>query len=252
MTAVESQYQGILDRITTVENRLPFIKVLIYGDPGVGKTVFAGSAPKPLFLDVEHGTTSLLNHPELRNTDVITVKNWSDIEEIFWACKNGEVPHETIVIDSISELQKRQMDESLERGAKMNPSKSAFLPQMLDYKENTEVLRRMVIAFRDLEKNLVIVAHSQLDKNEATGDMYWRPAVTPKLSTTLTGFMDVVGYMKKDVVKQGGMDVEMRKLQVHPTAYVVAKTRLGGLPTIIEGPSFQTLLDALKIKEEIL
>lgn len=240
-----------------MEEREPYIKVLIYGEPGAGKTVLAASAPNPLFLDVEHGTSSLLNHPELRGVKAIPIKSWSDIEEIFWECKEGNVSQETIVIDSISELQRKALDESLIRAAKIDPKVNPNLPQFIHYKENTQVLRRMVIAFRELEKHLVIVAHETIDKDESDGHMYRRPGVTPKLSDTLVGFMDVTGYLTRDTIEdkdssEPGATKVVRKLQVHPTAHTVAKTRIGGLPTIIENPSFSVFQNALLLTQPSL
>ena len=36
----------------------------IYGGPGIGKTTLAASAPDPVFLDLEHGTTDRRLWPE--------------------------------------------------------------------------------------------------------------------------------------------------------------------------------------------
>ena len=35
------------------------IKMLVYGDPGVGKTVFSCSGDKTIFVDVEGGSLSV-------------------------------------------------------------------------------------------------------------------------------------------------------------------------------------------------
>lgn len=236
---------GISEKISTVSEKPPYLKILLYGEPGTGKTVFSAGAPSPLFVDVEHGTRSLLNHPELQHTPVLPMREWEEIEELFWEMRAGEDESlnaiETVVIDSISELQRRQMDEILKGAASKDANRNPYLPYQQDYKLNTEVLRRMVVSFRDLEKNLIVTAHSTEQQDQNDGRVFLRPAVTPKLSQTLTGIMDVVAYMGVEVDKSGE---QKRYLQVMPSRNILAKTRIGGLDPIIENPTFQHLLDA--------
>lgn len=230
------------DRISSVSEKPPHLKILVYGDPGVGKTVFAAGAPAPLFIDAEHGTRSLLNHPEFKNVLVLPLRSWEDLENLFLEIRAGEFDDiETIVIDSISELQKRQMDELLKAAAAKDRNRNPYLPFQQDYKENTEILRRLVVSFRDLEKNLIITAHSQEATDEGTGTIYQRPAVTPKLASTLEGIMDVLGYLSLEIDKDGN---QKRSLQVMPSRRIKAKCRIGGLPPIIENPTFNDLLSA--------
>lgn len=229
------------DRIQTVSEKPPYLKLLVYGEPGVGKTVFAAGSPNPLFIDAEHGTLSLLNHPELKNVLVLPLHDWAEIEKLFWELQAGAFPEvETIVIDSISELQKRQMDDLLREAAKQDLKRNPYLPFQQDYKINTEVLRRLVVSLRDLDRNLIVTAHATEQQDESDGRIYLRPAVTPKLSSTLTGIMDVVGYLSLDIDKEGN---QTRRLQTMPSKRVIAKSRLN-LPPVIENPTFADLLTA--------
>lgn len=218
--------------------------MLLYGQPGAGKTVFAASAPRPLILDTERGSKSLLNHPKLAGVDVLQVYTFKDLHDIFWELKDTESEfskkYDSVIIDSISELQKVQLDELLDAAVEKNKNRSPYLPEWQEFNMNTNAMRRIVIAFRDLEKHLVITAHSIAEKDGMEGSMVYRTATTPKLATTLEGVMDIVGYMTLDKAKDG---TYTRNIQVHPDRRVRAKTRVG-LPPIVQNPSFNTLLSA--------
>lgn len=243
VVAIDKEKQSILDKVAPVSERPPHVKGLVYGPPGVGKTVFCASAPNPLIIDVEHGTRSLLNHPELSSVPVLQVTGIQDITDVFSAFKAGEFPDiETIVIDSMSEYQKRHMDEHLKRAASKDRNRNPYLPHIADYKENTEYLRRLVIEFRDLEKNLLLTAHDYEDKDESSGSLFYRPAVTPKLAETLEGIMDFMGFYDLEYKKEG--EKAKRVLHLAPTRRIRAKCRIGGLPDVIESPNFSDIIKA--------
>lgn len=240
---------SILNRIKPIHESPPYLKVLLYGEPGVGKTIWAAGAPKPIFLDSEYGTRSLLNHPEFARIPVLPVAAFNDVDDFFWEAKAGNIDAETYVIDSFSELQRRSMDEIMDKNAMQDKSRSLYLPFMQDYKINTEVMRRLITSFRDLDANLIITAHALVDKDEGTGALMVRPMVTPKLAQTLHGIFDLVGYMTLEEGDSKTKDV--RYLQVMPTRRVVAKTRIGGLPPIIKDPTFKILLDAMEAQNKL-
>lgn len=232
----------------TVAEDSPRLKMLLFGDPGVGKTVLAAQAPGAILIDAEHGSLSLNNHKETRDVPRAEVTSWEQVEEIFWDIFDGDPWYddkETIVIDSYTELQKRNLDDILRKEAAADPSRSAYRATLPQYGENGQVMRRLAVNFRDLKKNLIITAHAIEDKDESSGALVMRPAVSPKLSETLIGMMDIVGYMTiEDRENENGEIETVRFLQVHPSRNVRAKCRVGGLPRILENPTFQTLLDA--------
>jgi hypothetical protein len=52
----------------------------------------------------------------------------------------------------------------------------------------------------------------------------------------------LVGYLTANEIGTEGDEVKyLRRLQVHPTATITAKTRIGGLPTVIDSPNLNTI-----------
>ena len=66
-------------------------RVVIYGVESVGKSTFAAKFPKPLFLDIEGGTSHL-------DVDRCEVSNWKQLTDALAEAKATD--YKTIVIDS--------------------------------------------------------------------------------------------------------------------------------------------------------
>lgn len=234
---------ALLAEIAPIEQKHSRLKVLIYGDPGTGKTVFAASAPAPILIDVEGGSLSLRNHPELSTVEVMRYVNVRQLELFAAAANDSTGPfgkYETVIIDTFSELQKRDIDDIVKADFRKNPGREPF-PIGPDYNKNTEHLRQIAAAFRDLDKHLVVICHGKDEKDERTGTILTRPNLTPKLASTMMGIFDIVGHM----TATGEGETRKRHLQVHPTPQVQAKTRIGGLPPVLENPTFDTLLEQI-------
>lgn len=248
--AVVAEADDILDalmaRIGTAETTNQYLRVLIYGQPGTRKTTFCAGAPRPLIYEVDAGgSKSLLNFAETRNTAVLPFRSINQCEVLIQ--KLGEEnalsnQYDTLVIDTFSELQIKDLDRIVKDAAAKDASRNAFLPIGPDYNINTEHMRQIADNLRNLPKHVVITCHVKEEKDDTTGRVLSRPNLTPKLARTMAGMFDVVGYMN--------VDGDAWSLQVHPTTSVSAKTRLGGLPPVITNPSFQMLLDALTTRTD--
>lgn len=237
---------SVFDELETIDNLQPWLKCLIYGDPGAGKTLFAASAPKPLILDCENSRRSIMDFPAIAaRCKILRVKSFNALDRIFWELMNGRGPEiETVVIDTISELQRKNLDDIMFAAKAKDENRNMFLPFQGDYKISTESMRKMVTMFRDLPFHLIITAHRLEDVDQATGRRFVRPEVTPKLASTLKGVFDLQGFMTYSTVDAEGNDHFSNSLQVRQRAGVEAKCRLRYLPTHVENPNFGHLLEA--------
>jgi phage nucleotide-binding protein len=236
----------LMARIAPASKANPYLKVLIYGNPGVRKTTFMATAPSPLIVDVERGTTSLRNFPETRDTQVLEFRSITQVETLIQKMSEGGNAldkFQTLGVDSFSEMQKKDLDNIIRTAASSDASRNKFLPTGPDYNINTEHMRQVADSLRNLDKHIIVTCHVKEEKDDATGRILVRPNLTPKLAGTLNGIFDVVGYMSLDF--KG--DITTWSLQVHPTATVTAKTRIGNLPPVLVDPKFSDLLDAFEI-----
>ena len=76
-------------------------KITLYGVGGIGKTTFAHSAPKPIFLFTEEGQGNLeLDCFRLRENDPV-LRSWVEIVDCIDFLINNDHEYQTVVIDSL-------------------------------------------------------------------------------------------------------------------------------------------------------
>ena len=175
------------------------LNILIYGESGVGKTVLAGSADavpsmrKVLFIDIEGGTSSLIHtYP---NVDTVRVKNWEEMQEVYDAFFYGDMSqYSTVVLDSLTEIQKFSMYNIMEELVKSKPDRDLDVPSMREWGKNLEQTRKIVRAFRDLPVNTIFTALAKEVRDDLTGVVTWKPSLTGKLADEVAAFLDIVVY----------------------------------------------------------
>lgn len=245
-------------KIRKPADKLPYLNMMVYGDSGSGKTLLAGTAAYVqelcpiLFIDVEGGTTTLSHFKDSTDLDIIPdpeeerTLRWGDIQKIYNDLYSGKHPYKTVVVDSLTEMQKLAMNTTLGSGAKMDIDATGNLPEFKDWHINTEQMRRMVRAFRDLPINTIFtaLADEQVDPRTAKSDnprIIKAPSFTKKLRLEMPAFFDLVFYLYS---KQRGT-ANVRYIQTDKDNSAVAKCRVHGIPTIIENPDMEALYDML-------
>lgn len=234
------------------DNTNRVLNILVYGDPGVGKTVFAASACEVeamspvLVIDVEGGDLSLVRqHP---GVDVVRVKSFEQFNGLYAALRTGDHGYKTVVLDSISEIQKFGMYYVMKKVLLEDPDRDPDLPGIGEWGKNTEQIRKLVRAFRDLPCNTIITALAQNELSESGAVRKTKPLLSNKLSIELPGFFDVVGYMYMKATPDP-MDpkqmIQVRCLLSMATQKQVAKDRTGVLPPVLEDPTMALVYDTV-------
>lgn len=245
----EKVLEALMGTIASMDEVDPYAKFLIYGESGTGKTVLASTAvqERGLFIDAVEGWVSLVNFPELRSKmHRMVYQGRSQIDSICDAIEEGIEPfasYDTIILDEVSTMATLDLDVVLAANSQKIADKDPNVPTQPDFNANTERMRRTLSRLLKLPVNVILVSHVREDKDARTGVMYTRPSFTPKLRTTIAGFMHVIGRLTVD--EQSGPDgdtIYVRKLQVRPTVQITAKTRIGGLPVFITDPNLGDLI----------
>lgn len=248
MTTLTEKTLGGL-KVHPVQKRANYLNILIYGDSGVGKTTLAGSADEVpslrpcLIIDFEGGTESLVrSYPDI---DQVRVENWKEMQQVYDALHRGDHEYQTVILDSLTEIQKFNMYSIMEELQTSRPDLDPDVPGMREWGKNLEQMRRFVRAFRDLKMNTVFTALKKEDKNDKTGMVTTMPSLSGKLAGEVAAFLDIVAYYYVKRIGTGEDAEDKRLLLTQKTETIIAKDRSGSLPLVMESPTLKDIFDAM-------
>ena len=206
-----------------------FVNGVIYGQSGVGKTVLAGTAPKPLVLSAEDGLLSLAS----QDIDFVQITCFNDLINVYNELRKGDHDFETIYIDSLSEiaelvLAERKKDERDPRRA---------------YGDMADELVAAVRKFKKLPVHTIFVAKQARITDEYTGKQLYGPSFPGKvLPDNMPYLVDLVMAMR--IGKHEGK--EYRYLQTSPDIQYEAKDRSGAL-SLQEKPDLSHVIEKIRL-----
>jgi hypothetical protein len=228
--------------VSRVIEQQPYFNMLIYGNSGAGKTRLAGSAAavpdlrRILFIDVEGGTLTLRNTP-YNEVEVVRVKSWQDMELVYNELYANPTQFNTVIVDSLTEIQKMSMDRVMRRLVEENEERDGDVPGMREWNINIEQTRKFVRKFRDLPVNTIFTALETTEKDMRKGSLKRKPSLSGKVKDEVAAFLDIVVYL---YIKEVG-DENKRILLTGQTEDTVAKDRSNQLPMIIEDPTMEAI-----------
>lgn len=222
-----------MDFSAPIEDQPRYIKALIYGQAGSGKTRFCADAPNPFWFDFESSTETLRHWPEYKH---IQSKKPKDVDElrrdILATIKDGTV--ETIVIDSITTSLDYYLRQHMDKVAK---TRDKYLIHEADYKYATQVFTDLFGFLQAAPINVVIIGHERISRTLESGTVNGiYPDITPRLQQAVTRLVNLVGYLQAEPSQVKGMT---RRLYVNRTRIIEAKNRLNIQDIYIEQPTWK-------------
>lgn len=239
-----------------------YVKALVFGPPGQGKTYMLGTAqldPRTapmLLLDFEGGDETLAG----LDIDVARIRSWQDYGEVYEALagdhwtlpgsslKEGE-SYRSIGIDSISETHLWALLEILDQAtASSSRRDDPDALEIQDYGKATIQMRRLLREFRDLPLHVFYTATSKTVDERGVGKVKV-PAMAGAMAEEVVALMSVVGYL---AVEEGEDEENHRLLILQNFPRFRTKVRVPWeqeCPDVIEDPTITSLLDTLDIEK---
>ena len=197
---------------STAEAHMDGVKVLIYGNSGVGKTTQLGTLEgKTLILSAESGLLVLKD----KDMDVLDISSIDELAEAYVALKEGELKYDNVALDSLSEIGDILIQELEQDDYYGDPSNT--FPKWGEY---TKRMLKMVKMFRDL-KGINVIFLALAEPVEANGSIKYYPMIpAKKAQSKLVSLFDEVYYYNID-------KDENRILHTSGTNMFEAKSRSG-------------------------
>ena len=172
-----------------------WIKFLVYGQSGVGKTVLASTLPNVLMISAEAGTLSLKSSnlvkvygDSVEYTADVPIVEARTIDELLqigkWLATSDEAKQfESVALDSISEIAEIYLRDNLKRSP--DPRQA--------YGKMAQEVMGVIEAFKRLPKHIYFAAKMERAKDGVTGMMFNAPSFPgQQLSTDVPHQFDYV------------------------------------------------------------
>lgn len=209
------------------------VAILIYGEPGAGKTSTACTASKALVLDFDKGI-----HRSAYRTDALRPETWSEVTELL-RDKTALAEYDTIVIDTVG----RCLDYILYHLKQTNPkvATSAGNPTMQGWGEIKATFTRFIRDLQTSGKDVIMIAH---EREKEEGDV---TRLRPDVSGGSYGEI----FKVADFVGRQYMTGDKRTLNFAPSDRSIGKNSANlpimSIPSFEEAPDyFNTIIANMK------
>lgn len=193
-----------------------FKNILIYGGPGSGKTVQAGTVPgRLLILAGEPGYISAARLGACGTVRIIP-DTATAVAAAAWLEDGGASKFDWVVADGLGTMQKKFLLNYAAEAYDANPAKRAHrnLPDKPDYFNAQNMIMSWVSRLIDLPCNTLFTAHAMFPEDKATGEQLVYPAIQGKgyeISSYICGLMHAVGFMSPRIKMVDGEATEVRR-----------------------------------------
>lgn len=246
---------------------------VFYGRSATGKTTLAATFPQPmLYLDIrDRGTDSISDVMEKGDVEGREIETFGQFEDMYWWLKKHPNDYETIVVDTVTQLQQLLLKEiAVEKGKDPESVGDWGSLSRKDWGEVSGTMKEWLTNYRDLTDlgiNVVFLAQDRVfnseedETTEESEDMIIPevgPAVIKSIAQALNASVHFIGntYIRthettKEVrgKKQSKRETQYC-LRIGPNPFFVTKIRkpkASGLPPkFIVDPNYEDILAVIK------
>lgn len=229
----------------TYDFEIEGMTILVYGQPGSGKTWFLGSMPKVYIISLDKGLKGLkLAGRDFDGCEVDTLEDlYRVIDEIIQGkrAKNAK----SFALDHLTEVTDLAITSTGLRD-KPNNLKRQTWGEIADH---AKIVSRKFLDIAAVRKVPVcIAAHQQVEKNDLTGNILGLPSTVGKFAGQVGGFFDMYLYARQELLPVDGDWIPTWTISTVNYQEFSAKDRTGTLD-VTEPNDYPTLI--AKVRERM-
>ena len=212
------------------------VVLVVYGQPGIGKTTLSYTAEKPLLLDFDKGST----RAGVRG-DSVQVADWSEVANLSTDDLEG---YETVIVDTAGRMLDSIINDMIKRDRKMGRGDGE--PSLQGWGRLRGLFRAWLKRLQQLGVDVVIVSHSEEVRSEDE----------TKERLDIQGGSKKLVYQEATAMAAMKINANQRALQFTPTEHSYGKDPGGfglvAVPDISPGVNDSFLGDLISgIKERM-
>lgn len=164
------------------------IKMLVYGQPGIGKTTIALSSPNPVLFDFDGGVSRI---NKAHQCPTLQVESWEQVLDALTELEQAN-DFKTIVVDTAGKMLDFMSDYIMRNDPKMKMRDGSLA--LKGYGQRKVMFTNLLKRVSMMGKHIVFVAHEKEDKDGETRIV--RPDMSGSSLGDLLKELDLVGYMQ--------------------------------------------------------
>lgn len=263
------------DEFVSLEDAEEFVKALYFGTESTGKTTaasFMANLPGTGDVIVINAEAGFKKRPlKALGVQIDRLKIWvppgngvityEKLERLYFrtAARLREDPKcvTGVIMDSGTEITNKileaaswtmyEREQRNQKKAEEDKRFSAEVVELQDYGLMTTQMRKLIRKFRDLPCHFAMTAletEAQGEGEFSHSKKQAAPEFTPKLRTSILGYVDVALRLKSETLPTGEQEQEtLITARTKPSALVRGKDRLGVLPRDMPEPRFDRIVE---------
>lgn len=240
-----------------------FRSVVFYGRSGTGKTTLACSFPKPLLLlDIrDEGTDSIA---DVEDVTIRELESFEEFEDMYWWLTKHPGEFNTVVIDTVSQLQAMLLREFHQGKKKKGAAGDWGSLSRRDWGDIAAIMKEWFDNYRDLTRegmNVVFIAQDRVfnvddDDSDIEGEIQPEvgPQLMPSVAKALNASVGVIGNTTILIEEEVGKNDKKRErakyaLRIGPSPSYVTKVRKPKgimVPRLIYDPNYEKIVGLIK------
>ena len=240
----------------------PYLRVLVYGFTGKGKTHFAGTALdvemlRPMmYINTDGGQLTLLDRAEDDGLIQVIPNSYKELRQVIYAQRHDkygafkeqvesasdlvlpEDGFQTIVIDDLCATYWLALHAVITQAIAKKDSHDADMATLQDYGRARIWIHKLLTALVKLPAHIIVTAKAERIRDESTGKLVIQPLMAGKLANEVGAFFDLVGLLTTIISEE---EVVTRRMIFEAGDRADAKSRLGLPGTYLDDPTAQKL-----------